>query len=56
MSKKTRINRPTTATPRKLRREKFVHVSAPLIEAVDHAGKPTGLFHVVPGTTYRKVK
>ena len=56
MSKKRRTNRPTTATPRKVGTRRWLHVSAPLIEAVDHAGKPTGMYHVAPGATYRKAK
>jgi hypothetical protein len=54
MSKRTRTKRPTTATPRKVGTSRYVHVSAPLVEAVDHSGKPTGLHRVAPGTTYRK--
>ena len=56
MSKKTRINRPTTATPRKVGTERYMHVSAPLREELDKDGKPTGKLLVGAGTTYRRPK
>lgn len=54
MSAKTRIKRPTTATPRKVGANRYLHVSARIGEELDKDGKPTGKRFVGPGTTYRR--
>ena len=54
MSIKTRIRRPTTATPRTLRRERFVHVSTDYRWLTFHPGMLAKFVKVGPGTTYRR--
>jgi hypothetical protein len=51
MSKKTRINRPTTATPRKVGTQRMVHQSTHL-HTIDTPAGPKVL--KAPGSTYRK--
>ena len=57
MSAVTRIKRPTTATPRNLKRERLVHVSTDYRwlprNPFDPAG-PVVFRKAAPGTTYRK--
>lgn len=52
MSKKTRINRPTTATPRKVGTERLVHQSTHY-HTIDLPGGGKRTIKA-PGTTYRK--
>jgi hypothetical protein len=54
MSRKTRIKRPTTATPRNVGTRRYLHVSARLTDEIDRKGKPTGRLVVLHGETYRK--
>lgn len=50
MSAKTRIKRPTTSTPRKLRNERMVHQSTHLHTVQTPSGPQT---LKAPGTSYR---
>lgn len=50
MSAKTRINRPTTATPRKAHTERMIHQSTHLHTVQTPEGAKT---IKAPGTTYR---
>ena len=61
MSIKTRIRRPTTATPRNLRRERFVHVSTNYgwVHPTDAIGRsilaaPAQFVKLGKGSTYRR--
>lgn len=54
MSAKTRIKRPTTATPRKVGTRRYVHVSATIAEELDSDGQRTGKKIAMHGRTYRR--
>ena len=56
MSIKARIRRPTTATPRTLRLERFVHVSTDYQWLTFHPGMPAKFVKVGKGTTYRRAQ
>jgi hypothetical protein len=56
VSEKTRIKRPTTATPKNLKRGTLVHVSTDYRWVPQDPAKlgPQMFVRVGPGTTYRK--
>jgi hypothetical protein len=55
VSKKTRINRPTTATPRKVGTERIIHQSTAFeVVGKDATGKP--VIREGKGSTYRKAQ
>ena len=56
MSKRTRVNRPTTATPRKVGTRRYLHVAAEIPDERDPDGALTGKRVVSAGQTYRKVQ
>jgi hypothetical protein len=56
MSKRTRVKRPTTATPRKVGTLRYLHVSAEIRDEYDDAGRATGKRLIGAGKTYRKVQ